>query len=110
MTNAVTINAKIVGHELKEEREKQPDGTVFTYDMLHVKMRGVGGDGKTRVTIVREPSEREKFPLGDVCEMRFEIRQTRLDLGAVAKEAVRRVNQGELDTPDMTVRASTSQN
>lgn len=83
MSNAVTINAKIVGHELKEEKEKQADGSVVTYDMLHVKMRGVGSDGKTRVTIVREPSERETFPLGDICTTRFEILQTRLPIGKI---------------------------
>lgn len=73
-------NVKIVGHELVEEKEKMADGTVYAFDMLHVKMRGYGEDKKTRMTLVVDCARALEFPLGEKAEIAFEIRQQRLNL------------------------------
>jgi hypothetical protein len=80
--SATTVNVKIVGHELKEWREKpaRKGDEPNVYDMLHVKMQGLGDDKKTRVTIVVDPDQAARFPLGDNGEISFEIRQGKLGL------------------------------
>lgn len=75
----IELNVKIVGHELKQRKEKLEGGSVHEYDMLHVKMRGIGED-KTALTLELDPEAVVNYPLGDVCTATFEVRQTRLDL------------------------------
>jgi len=100
MGKAVTINVKIVGHELKEEKEKLLGGGVHVYDMLHVRMKGVGGD-KTRITLVVDPDQRDRFPLGDKGEVGFEIRQQRLPIDQILDKVVDEVNSGAIG-PNVT--------
>lgn len=78
------VNVKIVGHELVEEKEKMPDGTVYAFDMLHVKMRGFGEDKKTRLMLVVDCARAAEFPLGEKAELTLEIRQQRLNLSTAA--------------------------
>lgn len=108
----ITINVKIVGHELVETKEPSDIKGVppTVYDMLHVKMRGVGSDKKTRATLVVDPNQREKFPLGDKGEIGFKIPQQRLDIGRVLDKVVDKVvdevNSGALDTGDTKMTAA----
>lgn len=74
------IHMKITGHRLIEQKEKQPDGSVVTYDMLRLEMTGLGEDRKSKVAILVQPEHAASFPLGDKVEHVFEIRQGRLGL------------------------------
>ena len=72
----IQINIKIVGHELVEQK----DGDGEPYDMLKLKLRGIGDDRKTVSTLLLDPERKHDFPLGDKGELVFEIRQQRLPL------------------------------
>lgn len=68
---------RVIGHELVQA--KAEDGT--QYDMLKVKFRGLGDDGKSVACAMVDPVRMADYRIGAKYELSFDARQTELPLG-----------------------------